>query len=422
MIHDNKKMQETRFEISEELDDMYDIPIEYDEVPFNDDDENKYEISIEYDEVMIHCHLKDERQGPDPVSMLMRTISSIEIGGQELSREEVENIIERSEEESMWAEKDEDFDSPFYPHYEKIPYESDEFKDVEYIKNKACISFVIWDDEFDLNELCLRTSIIQFNNEQTKSGFTETGYAQEIIYKKQSFSSLDDYCTLCELERRSLYDQTSEKKEQEVLSSETNEMENAVTTAASVEVGQLSKSGTADGHDYVDLGLSVKWGTCNLGAFSPEEYGDYYAWGETSAKTEYIEGNSKSAGISLEDISGNSDYDAATHLWGKGWRMPTKAEFEELVENTTPRWITLEGIQGYLVTSKKNGNSIFLPAAGYRFETSLYMVGQIGNYWGATTDVDKTDGAYNLDFGENEFDIDWSSRRNIGLGVRPVRD
>ena len=422
MVHENKKMQETPVETSEELDDMYEIPIEYDEVLFDDDDENKYEISIEYDEVMIHYDVKDAKQGPDPVSMLIHTISSIEVGGRVLSHEEVENLIERSEEESMWAEQDEEYDSPFYPLYESVPYDCDKFKDVEYIRNQACISFVIYDDEFDLNKLYLRTSIIQFYNEQTKSGFTETGYAQEIIYKKQSYSSLDDYWTLCELERHSLYDQTLEKKEPEVLSFETNESENAVTTATSVEVGQLSKSGTAGGHDYVDLGLSVKWATCNLGAVSPEECGDYYAWGETSAKTEYIEGNSKSVGVSLEDISGNSDYDAATHLWGEGWRMPTKAEIEELVENTMPQWTTLEGVQGYLVTSNKNGNSIFLPAAGYRFETSLYMVGQIGNYWGATTDVDKTDGAYNLDFGENEFDIDWSSRRNIGFGIRPVRD
>ncbi len=84
--------------------------------------------------------------------------------------------------------------------------------------------------------------------------------------------------------------------------------------------------GKPEGHEYVDLGLSVKWATCNVGATKPEEYGNYYAWGETATKSEYTEDNSLTYGKQMRDISGNAQYDAATANWGGTWRMPTNDE------------------------------------------------------------------------------------------------
>ena len=124
-------------------------------------------------------------------------------------------------------------------------------------------------------------------------------------------------------------------------------------------------TGKINGHEYVDLGLSVKWATCNVGASSPTEYGNYYAWGETTTKSEYTKKNSKTCGISMGDISGNSSYDAARTNWGGSWRLPTKAECQELLDNCKSEWTTVSGVRGRRFTSKKNGRSIFLPAAGY---------------------------------------------------------
>ena len=87
-----------------------------------------------------------------------------------------------------------------------------------------------------------------------------------------------------------------------------------------------------NGHEWVDLGLSVRWATCNVGASVPLEYGDYYAWGEIETKMEYTEENSVTSGVELDDISGNPQYDVATANWGEGWRMPTEQELDELTD------------------------------------------------------------------------------------------
>ena len=88
--------------------------------------------------------------------------------------------------------------------------------------------------------------------------------------------------------------------------------------------------GTISGHEWVDLDLSVKWATTNVGASSPSDYGYYFAWGETSTKSEYTEANSRTRKTSMGDIAGNDAYDAARANWGGTWRLPTKAECEEL--------------------------------------------------------------------------------------------
>lgn len=141
-----------------------------------------------------------------------------------------------------------------------------------------------------------------------------------------------------------------------------------------------SPTGYDYGHGYVDLGLSVKWATCNIGADSPEEYGDYYAWGEASTKDNYTADtysyNQQNIG---SDISRTS-YDVAHVKWGGSWRMPTKAEYEELENRSTWTWTTKGGHKGYKVKGP-NGKSIFLPAAGYRCEAGLVYAGANGIYW-----------------------------------------
>ena len=160
---------------------------------------------------------------------------------------------------------------------------------------------------------------------------------------------------------------------------------------------QPSKAtGTINGHGYVDLGLpsGLKWATCNVGANRPEEYGDYFAWGETSPKSSYDEENSETYGKDNSWLQRNGyidsygdltmAHDAARANWGSSWRLPTKDEIDELVENTTTKWTTVNGKEGRLVTSKRNGKSIFLPSAGYRYGTPLNGAGEDGYSWSTT--------------------------------------
>ena len=175
-------------------------------------------------------------------------------------------------------------------------------------------------------------------------------------------------------------------------------------------------SGTENGHDYVDLGLpsGLKWATCNVGASSPEEYGGYYAWGETTTKIEYTEENCLTSGKQMNDISGNAQYDAATANWGGNWRMPKSTELEELIENCTWTWITQNGVDGYKVEGP-NGNSIFLPEAGSR--SGLSFNGNQTDYWSSTPIEDNNYRAYILNCYQ---DLDDYGFRNIGRSVRPV--
>ena len=181
-------------------------------------------------------------------------------------------------------------------------------------------------------------------------------------------------------------------------------------------------SGKISGHYYVDLGLSVKWATCNVGAESPEDYGNYYAWGETETKDEYTSSNSVTYGVEMDDISGNAEYDAATANWGSSWRMPTYDEMEELVDSCTWTWTTENDVNGYLVTGP-NGNSIFLPAGGFRYGASLYDAGPYGDYWTSTPVAGLFSlAAYYLSFGNGWRDVDWDYYRETGHTVRPVTE
>ena len=174
-----------------------------------------------------------------------------------------------------------------------------------------------------------------------------------------------------------------------------------------------------NGHEYVDLGLpsGLKWATCNVGANTPEEYGNYYAWGETTTKSSYTNDNSLTYGRNMGDISGNVNYDAATANWGNSWRMPTKAEMEELRDNCTWTWITQGNVNGMKVTGP-NGKSIFLLAAGIIEGTSYYDIGEFPCYWGSTPYEGNNDYAYVLCY-ENDCYVSRISR-DAGFPVRPV--
>ena len=179
----------------------------------------------------------------------------------------------------------------------------------------------------------------------------------------------------------------------------------------------------ANGHEYVDLGLpsGLLWATCNVGATAPEAYGNYYAWGDVKTKSSYTSSNYSTYNLEITDISGNAQYDAATANWGGDWRMPTKDEVNELRNNCTWTWTTQNSVNGYNVEGP-NGNSIFLPAAGYYSYQSFKDAGTRGFYW--------TSSDYINDFGIDNYAVSLTIKstsynnggndRGNGRSVRPV--
>lgn len=175
----------------------------------------------------------------------------------------------------------------------------------------------------------------------------------------------------------------------------------------------------------IDLGLpsGTKWACCNVDADKPEDYGGYYAWGETETKSDYNlsiyqyykNGSYQSLG---SDISG-TQYDVAHVKWGGAWVMPTKEQQDELRSNCTYEWTTVNGVNGGKFTSNTTGGSIFLPAAGTRYDSDLRNVGSRGYYWSSTQDPSNAYRACSLGF--NSGDTGWySSSRYDGFTVRPV--
>ena len=175
-------------------------------------------------------------------------------------------------------------------------------------------------------------------------------------------------------------------------------------------------SGTVNGHNWVDLGLpsGIKWATCNIGASTPSDYGNYYAWGETTTKTNY---SSSTYTYSGSPTTLPSSADAATVNWGSGWRMPTDDEFNELKNNCTSTWTTQNGRNGRLFTGP-NGNSIFLPAAGNRSAVLNYD-GSYGYYWSSSLYYSSGTYAWCLYSSSSVCSI-YDEYRYIGRSVRPV--
>ena len=181
--------------------------------------------------------------------------------------------------------------------------------------------------------------------------------------------------------------------------------------------------------EYVDLGLSVKWATCNLGASSFEQPGKYYAWGETTGytgeqiessvrefnSTEYDNTESKPASDFIGTLG--AEYDAATKELGNNWRMPTSDECQELLDNTTQEWVTnYHGIDGYIIKSNKNSNTIFLPAAGYASRGLCYM----GNYCTYSTSVSINHDTRIVLDQYDSLSMNTVCGRFLGTPIRPV--
>lgn len=191
----------------------------------------------------------------------------------------------------------------------------------------------------------------------------------------------------------------------------------------------------------IDLGLSVKWANMNIGAERPEDYGDYFAWGETQPKETYNWSTYKWCNGSYDSLTkynNSSSYgavdnktvleasdDAAAANWGASWRMPTDAELAELRNNCTWTWTSQNGLTGYKVTSTKNSNSIFLPAAGCRIGSDLIGEGYMGTYWLSSL---RSSPSYDCDCAEYMYlfksavptDAVMFNNRAFGFSVRPV--
>ena len=208
-----------------------------------------------------------------------------------------------------------------------------------------------------------------------------------------------------------------------------------VKAECQVTVTKTNNPGTSDVHEYVDLGLpsGTLWATCNVGANSPEEYGDYFAWGETEPKYKYDWSTYKYCNGTDDTItkySYNSTVkpeleaidDAARVNWGSGWQMPSIEQCEELYNSsyTTTTWTTINGKYGRKITSKSNGNSIFLPAAGYRGGSSLGNAGSDGYYWSRSVYMGGGTAACYLYFDSSYVRAGYSYRC-LGQSVRPVR-
>lgn len=183
---------------------------------------------------------------------------------------------------------------------------------------------------------------------------------------------------------------------------------------------------TISGHEYVDLGLSVLWASCNIGSNSPEEFGDYYAWGETYTKSSYNKMTYKFAGETLaydnlptldalkhamldytkylgeenkqnpNDVRLDIADDAANAQWGNPWRMPTMNEISELVDSCNWELNEIKGVKGYWAVSKVNGNKIFFPLAGYISDDEVSDVGKSGKYWASELRKDMCFEAYQI--------------------------
>ena len=192
-------------------------------------------------------------------------------------------------------------------------------------------------------------------------------------------------------------------------------------------------------HEYVDLGLSVKWATFNVGAYSPEMNGDYFAWGETEPKTDYSWSTYKycnGSDTTITKYNSNDKYgtidnkmtldledDAAQVNWGGDWRMPTKEDYQDLVDNCTWEWISLNGINGYKITSKLTGytdRSIFLPATGYKIDKTVTVNGSDGRYNTSTLNASNEKQVYEFSSNQNNYKVNSGGGREHGHTVRPV--
>ena len=204
-------------------------------------------------------------------------------------------------------------------------------------------------------------------------------------------------------------------------------------TAVMVKVNRASYLTCPDNNHphLIDLGLpsGTKWACCNVdddpSKHSPTNYGSYYAWGETAGKNNYdwityihCDGSKNTCHYLGSDIAG-TDYDVTHVKWGGSWVMPSKNQIDELINNCTYEWTTVNGVIGGKFTSKTNGASIFLPAAGDRWVGYLYRDGSYGYYWSSMQHPSSSYGAYQLGF-YSGLAYRYYEFRYGGHTVRPV--
>lgn len=209
--------------------------------------------------------------------------------------------------------------------------------------------------------------------------------------------------------------------------------ENTTATQESIESAAENDTLTGDlnGHVWVDLGLpsGALWATCNVGATTPADYGDLFAWAETTTKEEYYFGTYKYVDDHGSVTKYNkSDFidmlqpvdDAATASWGYGWRTPQEEEMRELIDNCDHEWTTQNDVNG-IIFKAKNGKQIFLPAAGNICDgNELDGAGALGFYWTSTLVPEYHDFAWYLFFGSDEFEMAHLYSRACGFSVRPI--
>lgn len=222
----------------------------------------------------------------------------------------------------------------------------------------------------------------------------------------------------------------------------------AAAVLLAVSCGKENKEQTekneSEGFEFVaiDLGLSVKWANANLGATAPEEYGDYYAWGETKTKEDYSFGTyvwCNGSFITLTKYNTSTSYgtvdnktfleaedDVAHVKLGGKWRMPTSGEVDELISTRNNssykwEWKSINGHNGWLVTYLVNNNSMFLPATGQWIDTGLLDAGSIGRYWSSSLDTDCPFRGWYLHFYSGGVERFYNGR-GTGFSVRPVSE
>mgnify|MGYP003292773822 FL=1 len=179
-------------------------------------------------------------------------------------------------------------------------------------------------------------------------------------------------------------------------------------------------TGKHNGHEWIDLGLpsGLKWATCNVDATTPLQHGKLYAWGELAPKATYTQANSKTYDKDITDFSGDPAYDVATKKWGKGWRMPTEAEFKELLNYTHDGFDFDKN--GRVFENLANKRTLFLPAAGYNHGNKVQYPNKCGAYW-TSTSTEQPDGGISLIFNEPYGEMS-TGERSYGNSIRPVMD
>ena len=302
--------------------------------------------------------------------------------------------------------------------------------DVHSIENRDLLLRIAYEAR---NPEARRLALIKMGDKRLMASFAQSDSSP--IVRRRMVRELDDIELVRRIAENDNDRSVRESADQRLTQLEELQEKDARKGAESSNQGE--EKTTADvinGHEYVDLGLSVKWAAMNLGATRVSDRGGHYAWGETGNKADYTWSTYKH-GTSADDLSKYSytdngialqAADDAAHVnWGGAWRMPTGTEWEELCDrcNCTWEWTSVDETPGYRVTSKKEGytdKSIFLPAAGYYRGCSIEGAESSGYYWSSTRNKPFADRALCLYFIPTFIGIGNNGFRNGGFSVRPV--